>query len=318
MDIGALFDVLWSDIKDDDLVEKVRPLLAHYTSLQGLESILSGDQIWFSNPLFMNDLDEVISCIRDGSFRMLTSEKLIEACGSPGRAGIFRKSLDACRKRFATEHMFDTYLFCFSEHDPKDYDGILSMWRGYASNATGAALVVDTSKITFLQSSALIVHRVTYASPEEQGAWVDKKIDEACEILRAADLPDEQMFQPAQCLFERLKRFALFTKHVGFKEEREWRVAYTVGDDPDIRLKSMFSYHIGPRGIEPKLKFKIAPADGLTDPTLSLAAIVNRILIGPANKSMLAVQTVQRMLDCISKPQLRGLVHASRIPYRAF
>lgn len=37
-----------------------RPLrLAHYTSLEVLEKIIQTEEIWFSNPLFMNDYEEV-------------------------------------------------------------------------------------------------------------------------------------------------------------------------------------------------------------------------------------------------------------------
>ena len=37
-----------------------KPLLAHYTSISNLEKILKDDEIWLSNPLFMNDLEEVL------------------------------------------------------------------------------------------------------------------------------------------------------------------------------------------------------------------------------------------------------------------
>jgi hypothetical protein len=36
-----------------------RLLVAHYTTLEVLEKILGTNEIWFSNPLFMNDLEEV-------------------------------------------------------------------------------------------------------------------------------------------------------------------------------------------------------------------------------------------------------------------
>ena len=33
-------------------------LLAHYTSVQVVEQILKHEELWFSNPLYMNDLEE--------------------------------------------------------------------------------------------------------------------------------------------------------------------------------------------------------------------------------------------------------------------
>jgi hypothetical protein len=35
-----------------------RSLLAHYTSIPVLEAILRNNEIWLSNPLFMNDMEE--------------------------------------------------------------------------------------------------------------------------------------------------------------------------------------------------------------------------------------------------------------------
>jgi len=34
-------------------------LLAHYTSVTVVEQILRNDEVWFANPLYMNDLDEM-------------------------------------------------------------------------------------------------------------------------------------------------------------------------------------------------------------------------------------------------------------------
>lgn len=43
-------------------------------------------------------------------------------------------------------------------------------------------------------------------------------------------------------VFERLKLFALFTKHDGFKEEKEWRVVYLSERDTGKKLRSMLGY----------------------------------------------------------------------------
>ena len=54
-----LYRNLYSDfftIKTD----RTEPLLlAHYTSIPIAEEILKNDQLWFSNPLYMNDLGEM-------------------------------------------------------------------------------------------------------------------------------------------------------------------------------------------------------------------------------------------------------------------
>lgn len=59
LEIVQAFSPLYDDVKEADQFYVKKPLLAHYTSLSTLEKILETDEIWFSNPLFMNDLEEV-------------------------------------------------------------------------------------------------------------------------------------------------------------------------------------------------------------------------------------------------------------------
>lgn len=72
----------------------------------------------------------------------------------------------------------------------------------------------------------------------------------------------------------------------------------------------------GPRGVEPKPRFKIAPFDGVTAPDLSLQKIVAKILLGPSTLSPLAHRSVARMLEVIGKPELTDRLVASTIPLR--
>ncbi|HEX4910175.1 MAG TPA: hypothetical protein VFV64_05370, partial [Permianibacter sp.] len=112
------------------------------------------------------------------------------------------------------------------------------------------------------------------------------------------------------------KLFSLFTKHRGFSEEREWCVAYMSQRDLGGYLKPMLSYSIGHRGIEPKLKLKIGPVDGLFPDDLSLNSLINRIIMGPTTSGILAINSVKRMLDELKKSDLKDKVHPSSIPFR--
>jgi hypothetical protein len=59
-EISVLFLPLRHALDDDFhwLVEN-KPWLAHYTSIELAEKILRDEEVWFSNPLFMNDLEEL-------------------------------------------------------------------------------------------------------------------------------------------------------------------------------------------------------------------------------------------------------------------
>jgi len=81
-------------------------------------------------------------------------------------------------------------------------------------------------------------------------------------------------------------------------------------------LKKHFGYSIGPRGIEPRLKFKVAPAEGVTAADISLEKITNRIILGPTTSSPLALTAFHRMLDATGHATLKDRVRASRIPFR--
>jgi hypothetical protein len=56
VELFKLFDPLFADLRTADTFPTKRPLLAHYTSISVLEAMLRNDEVWLSNPLFMNDL----------------------------------------------------------------------------------------------------------------------------------------------------------------------------------------------------------------------------------------------------------------------
>jgi hypothetical protein len=82
-------------------------------------------------------------------------------------------------------------------------------------------------------------------------------------------------------------------------------------------FSNMFSYWVGPRGVEPKLKLKIEAIPGLPESNISLSDLVERIILGPSMSSPLALGTVQRMLDTLGKSELKDRIKSSSIPFRA-
>jgi Protein of unknown function (DUF2971) len=191
------------------------------------------------------------------------------------------------------------------------------MWRGYGANGNGAAIVIDTAKINVSETTPLIVAQVSYHTREARLDWLRTLLSNFEVLLARADLPDDKLHVAAHALFERIKIFALFTKHRGFIEEDEWRIVYLPDRDPDKKLHSMFHYLIGSRGVEPKLRFKISPVPGLTADDLSLAKITDRIILGPSVASPMARAAVLRMLDILKQPELKPRLRVSSIPFRA-
>lgn len=316
LEIVQAFSPLYDDILEADQFYVKKPLLAHYTSLSALEKILKTDEIWFSNPLFMNDLQEVRFGILQGVDLVLQGLEITNACGSASRVQLFTHYFVHYVQTFESEHAFDTYVFCLSEHDREDRDGMLSMWRGYGGNGNGAAIVFDAGQIKVVEDSPLIMAKVNYGSEKERIEWLEATLSKFAHILHKTGISDDKLYLAAHALFERIKMFALFSKHRGFEEEREWRVVYLRDRDQDNKLASMFHYWIGPRGVEPKLQLKVKLIPGFTADDLSMEKIVERIVLGPSLSSPLAIAAVGRMLDGLGKPYLKEKVYASTIPFR--
>ncbi len=153
-------------------------MLAHYTSIQVMESILKNNEIWFSNPLFMNDLQEMRFGLNAGINFFSDLEKLKRAGGNNRRAEILQRSYFGYFQYYEEQQAFDTYIFCLSEHQPSDNDGLLSMWRGYGLHGNGACLVFDSSKVTVVQESPLLFVKVSYVTDVERAQELARILDE--------------------------------------------------------------------------------------------------------------------------------------------
>lgn len=293
-----------------------RPLLAHYTSLEVLEKIMKSNELWFSNPLFMNDLQEIRFGMLEGSkaFNEICLEPdFISAIGSEKRVKILNQSFQDNFSNFDAKQVLDTYVFCFSEHEPRNYDGLLSMWRGYGANGHGVALVFNTDFIQTRAGSPLLIAKVRYESNEERIDWIKLAFRFCAEKLRDFVVPDEELFYVAYHMFTLMKISSLLSKHDGFKEEAEWRIIYLPDRDEHRLFTNHFSYIIGKNGIEPKLKFKIEPLKIDPIDTWTFHDILDRIILGP---SFSWPPLVDRMFDVLNRSEFKNKVVASKIPLR--
>lgn len=311
------FDLLWDDARSADNFPKSCPMLAHYTSMSTLESILRNDEIWFSHPLYMNDFEELRFGIYEGANAFFQNQNIELACGN---INIYRALTTAFRNHldnFEREHAFDIYVFCLSKHDLNNTDGLLSMWRGYGGNGNGAAIIFDSSKIDIASgSSPILTSKIEYRTTEQRRGWINDKLNQFA--LRITSIPQHLLDtnSAASAIFQRLTIYSLFTKHRGFLEEQEWRVAYLRFLDRDDNFAKMLHHNLGPRGIEPKLKFKVEPIEGITSCDFSLEKVIHQIILGPTQSSPLSINAFNRMLDGTGKSYLKSRVVASTIPYR--
>jgi hypothetical protein len=314
--ILKLFSPLYADLAGEDSFPRKRPLLAHYTSIEKLECIFRNNEVWFSNPLLMNDWEEVRFGLVHGANLFISSQEIRSACRSQARFDGLVRAFNFFYDNFSTIHLHDTYVFCLSEHSEEDNDGLLSMWRGYGANGAGGAIVFDTAKIVYREESPLLISNVHYETKERIN-WLEQRVREFAEILGKSDLPNDKLHLAAYYLFERFVLFALFTKHRGFHEEKEWRVVYLRERDPQKVFDPMISYWVGPSGMEPKLKLKVNPVPGMPETDIKLSEVVERIVLGPTASHPLAISAIYKMLDETGKSDLKNRVVISGIPFRS-
>lgn len=307
----SLDRVLWSDMQPSP---GQLPLLAHYTSIGTLERIAQTGEIWFSNPLYMNDVDELRYGMNLGLHAVRSHAGLREAC-PPDHYNALLDAFDTLYTTFDNDSAFDVYVFSCSEHDDRiGDDGLLSMWRGYGGDGNGVAIVFDMDELLSARTP-LLVRQVQYLSYEESEAWMDAKLQQFALTLRRLGGPVAGMKDAAAALFERIKLFALFTKHRGFHEEREWRIVYLREEDREGLLTQQLHYAIGGRGIEPRLRFTTDALGGAAARP-ELKDMVQRIILGPVLATPLALRSVVRMLE-IYQPAWTDRVARSSTPYRS-
>ena len=124
------------------------------------------------------------------------------------------------------------------------------------------------------------------------------------------------MIYAAHVLVDRIKFFALYTKHKGFDEEREWRLCFIKERDQSGLYENFLQYHVTPSGIQTKMKCKLSELTTRLGVNLSLPQITDRILLGPSISNYVSIRAVQRILELHGMKELVGKVRPSTIPLR--
>ena len=293
-----------------------RPILAHYTSIDTLEKILTNNELWLSHPFYMNDIEEFKFGMNQGYNIFCSSKELVDAFDDRSEYFHLIELFKGHFNNYDLTHAFDTYIICFSEHSPHDSDGLLSMWRAYGNDGKGVALVVDTAKINSFNDSPLVISKVQYSSTSDRLKWMKSKIVAIAELIKKSEITVELLHSIATQWLESLKIYSLFTKHSGFEEENEWRIVYMSDRDPRKKLESMLSYTVTNTGIEPKMKLKVNPVDGVIG-NQSIANLTDQIIIGPSISSTLVSKSFIRLLEKIGQGDLSEKVYSSSIPFRS-
>lgn len=309
---------LWRDFDSSTAYPDARPLLAHYTTLPILEKIVMTDEIWLSHPLLMNDSEEMHWGLQEGFKLFTTNENLKNACGSESRYKRLREDFSSRYTLYSHLEAAGTYVACFCHHNEiTDRDGVLSMWRSYGNNGSGVALILNTEHLNNRDDTPFVLAPIAYLSQEKRKSHITTQINSLAQVIEQHNPGEDELYLASGWFMERLKLFSLFTKHDGFHEENEWRLAYMSERDKDGHFQDMVSYVVTERGAQPKFKLKIYPHPGFKDPELSLAKLAHSVLLGPSLSGWANKLGIEIMLLLAGKANLRQNVRVSSIPYRA-
>lgn len=278
------------------------PVLYHYTTGDGLISILRSGQLWMTDAFYLNDPSE----LRYGTSAFL--DRLKERASNEAFA-LFAHEL-GLGLLGQLERIAHFFVLSFSTDGDE-----LGQWRAYAENGHGFALGFEGAQIekAFVPDSSL-VNRATFPVAYDESVLRsihDGIIDALLPVLGKVvgrDLPDDVLQEflrraSVETSFPAL-RAALFFKHRGYRNEQEYRFfeGHTYDDDPGA-LKYRSRTHTLVRYRE-------------FDWATSAPSALTRVVIGPAADKAVARRFVE---DCrrAFRRDLKVEIEESQIPYRS-
>lgn len=287
----------------------------YYTSAPTAVDVLRNKEMWMRTTMAMNDYDEVehgsrlmLSCLADHGQDFVSA---LNACHNGLGAAVieqYRNWLPGMKR--------DTFITCVSEHLPsEDQHGRLSMWRAYADNTNGVALVLNgAALLSEAGAIACDVSPVEYYTPEQFTAHflkVVQNIKDNRELL--ASVPDMDVFARA---FHALRAGTLCTKHPGFHEEREWRIFTSPIMGGTEGLKTDVKVVRGTPQLIMKIPLVDMPDKDFHD--LAIPNLIDKLIIGPTELPDVMYRAFATLLEQHGITDHAGRIKVSGIPLRNF
>lgn len=187
--------------------------LSHYTTLQGLYGIIDSSSLWASNASFLNDKAELTHAldVSKRAISMLSSKKALKD---------WKSMLEKVFSELSGEQKSSTYVACFCADDDN-----LSQWRGYGGNVQGVSVTFDRSLLSQrLKINGANLYRVNYSKLSTAVRLRDALAGELSKIAELNESPGEiDQKKKYEDLLVKVSALLPKFKHLGFKDEREWR-----------------------------------------------------------------------------------------------
>ncbi len=277
-------------------------ILYHYTTQNGLLSILKDRKIWTTNILFFNDSKEFNHTIELALDFLDRSEGIIEKD--------LHKTVDHL---FSDPQAPDVYVTSLSAM--KDQ---LSQWRAYCPNLGGFNIGFDTEELVELGKAQGFVLLPCNYDLQQQKEIIRNSISITCDSFNqqlASNPRPEGEFDLDSFLklagetrinyALQLLLIAPYFKHPKFEEEKEWRFIFYQKKPNEKEV----CFREGASMVLPYVEFELSAASDNPLP-------IKEIIIGPTPHKDLSKKSVEKL---VIKHGIQSCdVVLSDIPYRAW
>jgi hypothetical protein len=308
-------------------VPEAHSSLYHYTTGEGLEGILSSNQLWATNIAYLNDQEEHVGYF-DRRLGEIVAEAIDSLKTSPTKSDYFLNWLAndanngkdsrtladqfANLVKTATLKHNEPYVVSFSASPPdnKANDGMLSQWRAYGSDG-GYAIVFDTKKLE--EALKLEAARYQYLAfgwgDVEYYSAVTRYVPRYPETRKreskVTDTIQRFLLAPTdpshfEEIYEAITALSITHKHNGFEEEAEIRIFAAL---PQEGIRAAFSeanskpirpIYVRSGGGSGVPYLKLFEADGEVQP---VELPIQKIVIGPHREKEKRALTVRHLLN---------------------
>lgn len=287
-----------------------------YTRAESALMMLRSKSVWLRKAQWMNDYREI-----DHGWELILATYRDSDAGKRFRAALdaafpgITKEITGNFDPWVHEYLLNTFVACVSEHDDaEDVNGRLSMWRAYGGTS-GVALVLKPDP--FLGSTAALgaySSPVAYSSKADVEAHFAKIADNVLSDLAFVQtLPRPSI---VTTIHEAFRYGMICCKHPGFAEEREWRIVYNPQRDNMLADKRAIKKRVEVINGTPQPVYAI-PLKKLDDGyDLTLPAILDRIIIGPARFAGALLEAFREELEAAGVDDPKSKVILSDIPLR--
>jgi hypothetical protein len=262
------------------------PELYHYTDLNGLHGIVTGNDLWLNQAQYSNDAAEVQHGYQFAS-EIIADQLKTEA--NPDR----REYLEQLATLIGqpTTHV---YICCFCMED-----NLLSQWRGYGANGTGVSIGFAAHDFRFVTgpdappNTLLYLWKVFYEPKDQQNILVSALnfgFDPAALGFYMGDeaaMDTDKRVQRAKHLID---YFVPTFKNEDFIGENEYRLIFTPG--ADYQMKPHF--RVGRGMLIPYYSLSAISEAVYGDP---FRLPIRSICVGPSAHKSLNADSVRKLLN---------------------